>query len=279
MVERWREIGGGVRRRSTRSSRPVPGRVGLVAMALVAVALAAAACEDKYKDATELTGRAAVLEREVEGLRASVSRLERHEPLLPAGDVAVAIDEGLVRDVIAAQLPLQVEVAPYRVRLAEADVRFRGHAMVRLRGTIASDAWLGLEAQVDAVGAFARLEVDPETSTLSGRIALDHLAIEKASGLERFVAASALAGISSRVRAAIVEKLPRVQIPVRVQQTIDLPAVTSGPVRIDGASLPLAVSVSQVAPVRGQMWIALHVEPGEMRKASAAAAGAPRGGN
>lgn len=245
-------------------------------LALLALALAAAGCANQYKDASELNARAAVLAREVEGLRAVVSRLERHEPLLPAGDVAVAIEEALVRDVINAHLPLQVDVAPYRVRLAEADVAFRGHAMVRLRGTIASDAWLGLEAQVEAVGAFARLEVDPETSTLSARIALDHLAIEKASGLERFVATSALAEVSSRVRAGIAEKLPRVQIPVRVQQRIDLPAVTSGPVLIDGASLPLAISVSQVAPVRGRLWIALHVEPGEMRKA---AAGAPPPGS
>lgn len=235
---------------------------------VAALALATAACEDRHKDEVELNARAVVLQREVEGLRAIVSRLERHEPLLPPGDVAVAIEEALVRDVIAAHLPLQIDdVAPYRVRLAEADVAFRGHALVRLRGTIGSDAWLGLETQVEAVGALHRLEVDQETSTLSARIALDHLAIEKASGLERFVAASALDEISSRVRAGIAEKLPRVQIPVRVQRRIDLPAVTSGPVLIDGASLPLAVSVSQVTPVRGRLWIALRVEPGEMRKA------------
>jgi hypothetical protein len=233
--------------------------------ALLALALAATACEDRYKDGAELHARTVVLEREVEGLRAIVSRLERHEPMMPAGDVAIAIDEALVRDVISAQLPLELDVDDYHVRLNAADVAFRGHAVVRLHGTIAGKGWLGLEAQVDAIGALDRLEIARETSTLSARIALDHLAIEKASGLERFLGGSSLGEIARLVRAGIADRLPHVQIPVRVQQTIDLPAVTRGAVRIDGASIPLAVSVSQVTPVRGRLWVALHLEPGEVK--------------
>ncbi|HSP92310.1 MAG TPA: hypothetical protein VLN08_15460, partial [Vicinamibacterales bacterium] len=68
--------------------------------------------------------------------------------------------------------------------------------------------------------------------------------------------------------------LPPVQIPVEVQHTIDLPAVTRGPVRIDGARLPLTVSVSQIVAARGTLWIALSVEPGAIVKtADAPAAG------
>lgn len=239
----------------------------LRAVAVVVLALLAGACEDQYKDHAALQSRAVVLQREVDGLRAVVSRLERHEPVLPPGDVAISIDEALVRGVVSAQLPLTFEVSGNRVHLDAADVSFRGHAMVRLRGTVAGQGWLGLEAQVEAIGALDRLEIDPDTSTLSARIALDHLTIEKASGLERFVSGTSLDEIASLVRAGVAERLPRVQIPVRVQKTIDLPAVTRGAVRIDAASLPLAVWVSQVTPVRGRLWIALHLEPGEARAA------------
>lgn len=243
-------------------------RVGLgrtAAVAVVALAIAATACEDKYRDGTALNARVAVLRREVAGLRAIVSRLERHEPMIPPGDVSVAIDEALVRDVIAAQLPLEFDVQGYRVGLDKADVTFRGNAVVRLHGTLTGQGWLGLEAGVDVIGALDRLAIDRDTSTLSGHVAIDHLAIEKAAGLEAFLRGSALDEIGRAIRLEIADKLPRVQVPVRVQQTIDLPAVTRGAVRIDAASLPLAVSVSQVTPVRGRLWIGLHLEPGEVK--------------
>jgi hypothetical protein len=76
------------------------------------------------------------------------------------------------------------------------------------------------------------------------------------------------------IRLRIRDQLPPVQIPVEVQHTIDLPAVTRGPVRIDGARLPLTVSVSQIVAARGTLWIALSVEPGAIVKtADAPAAG------
>ena len=237
----------------------------LAGLALAVLALAAAACEDKYKDGVALHARAVVLRREVEGLRPIVSRLERHEPMMPPGDVSVAVDEALVRDLIAAQLPLEVDVPGYRVGLKTVEVTFRGNAMVRLRGTLTTQAWLGLEAAVEVIGALDRIEIDRDLSTLSGRIAIDHLAIEKAAGLEAFLSGSALDEVARTIRFQVADKLPRVQVPVRVQETIDLPAVTRGAVRIDAASLPLAVSVSQVTPVRGRLWVGLHLEPGEVK--------------
>lgn len=264
-------------------------RVGVDRVTVVAVcalALAAAACEDKYKDGAALHARKVVAEREVEGLRAVVSRLERHEPMLPPGDVAVAIDEALVRGVIAAQLPLDVDVKEYRVRLDGADVSFHGSPVVRLRGKVSSDGWLGLEAQLDVIGALDRLAVDRGSSVLSAHIVIDHLTIEKASGLEAFLSGSTLDELGRMLRLEMAGKLPRVEVPVRVQQTIDLPAVTRGAVRMDGASFPLAVAVSQVTPIRGRLWIALHVEPGQMRDGAGAAeaggrvpAGTPRAGS
>ncbi|MEZ5420273.1 MAG: hypothetical protein R2708_23445 [Vicinamibacterales bacterium] len=63
--------------------------------AVLASAALAAACDDAYEGAGDLRADRVVLEREVEGLRPIVARLERGEPLLPADDIAVAIDDAL----------------------------------------------------------------------------------------------------------------------------------------------------------------------------------------
>ena len=64
----------------------------------------------------ELHARKVTVEREVSGLRQMVSRLERGEPGLPPGDVTIAVEDGLLRDLLAAELPIEVDVDRYHVR-------------------------------------------------------------------------------------------------------------------------------------------------------------------
>ena len=53
---------------------------------------------------------------------------------------------------------------------------------------------------------------------------------------------------------------------MKVQQSIELPAITRGPVRLDGARMPLQVAVSQVLAGQGILWIAVHFQPGDLVK-------------
>ena len=240
--------------------------------AAVALALAAAACGREFEGAGELHAKQVVLRREVQGLRAVAARLDRGQAMLPEGDVAVAIDDSLIKDILAAQLPFDADVDKYHLSLKEAEVQFTGSPVVRLRGTLNLLAYPSILAQVYVIGALENIEVDPVSSTLRARIAIDHLGIEKAAGLEAYVSASALDEVGRMIRLRIRDELPPVQIPVEVQHTIDLPAVTSGPVRIDGARLPLKVSVSQIVAARGTLWIAVRVEPGAIVKTGEAPA-------
>jgi hypothetical protein len=92
------------------------------------------------------------------------------------------------------------------------------------------------------------------------------------------------------LRKELAGRLPAMTIPVRVQQRIDLPALSTGPVRIDAASMRLAVEVSQVLAVGGTLWVAVHVQAGDFvkvrvagleaaaAKAPSPATPAPRGG-
>ncbi len=240
--------------------------------AAAALALAAAACGNEFEGAGELHAKQVVLRREVQGLRAVAARLDRGQAMLPEGDVAVAIDDSLIKDILAAQLPFDADVDKYHLSLKEAEVQFTGSPMVRLRGTLNLLAYPSILAQVLVIGALENIDVDPATSTMRARIAIDHLGIEKAAGLEAYVSASALDEAGRMIRLRIKDQLPPVQIPVEVQHTIDLPAVTRGPVRIDGARLPLKVSISQIVAARGTLWIAVRVEPGAIVKTGEAPA-------
>jgi hypothetical protein len=231
-----------------------------------ALALALPACDSKFKGGGDLRAQKIVLKREVDGLREAVARLEEGQPILPLDDVVIAIDDTLLRDLITAQLPFEMDVDRFHLNLTEAEARFRGSPMVRLRGALNSKKRPDLAAAVSVIGALEDIEVEASSSTLRARIAVDHIGIERAAGIEQLLSGSAMDEVARLVRLQLKDRLPPIQIPVKVQQSIDLPAVTKGPVRIDGASMPLQVAVSQVLAGQGLLWIAVHFQPGDLVK-------------
>jgi hypothetical protein len=233
---------------------------------LAALAAAAACGRDTPDAGGELHARKVVLEREVESLREITARLERGEPMLPADDVAIGIDDGLLRDIISAQLPFDADIDVYHLKLRDVAVTFRGSPLVRMRGALNHRDYPDYVAEVTVLGALVDIAVDAASSTLTARIAVDHLGIDKAAGFEKYLSGATLDELARTVRQQIGDRLPPVQIPVTVQKTIELPAVTRGPVRIDGARLPLTASVSQVNAVGGRLWIGVHLVPGDVVK-------------
>ncbi len=239
-------------------------------VAAVALLAAAAACQarDDGGAAGDLRAQRVVLEREVEGLRAVVNRLERGEPLLPADDIAVAIDEAFVRDLVLAQLPFDADVDRFHVRLTDVDVQFRGSPTLQLHGRIQVRDQPDVTAAVSLFGALDDIRVDASRSTLRATLAADHLTIAEATGLAAYLSGETLNELARRVRLETSRQLPEVKIPVSVQQAIELPAVAEGPVRLAASRLPLSVSISQVVAARGRLWISVHVAPGAFEAAA-----------
>ncbi len=235
-------------------------------LAAAAAGLLVAGCSRGYEGGGELRARKKVLEREVEALRMAVGRLEKSEPILPANDLAVAIDEALLQSVIAAQLPFVNKVGRYELTLVEAQLMFRGAPTVRLRGHLKRDGNVDLEAAVNVVGALDQIAVDPARGSLAAKIVVDHIGLEKAAGIESLLSGSTLDELARMIRLQLADQLPAIQIPVKVQQSLELPAVTSGPVRIDGAQMPIAANVSQVFAGQGRLWVAIHFQPGDLVK-------------
>jgi hypothetical protein len=248
---------------------------GRLAAALAGL-LTAAACDRGYDGGGDLRAQRVVLEREVEGLRAMVQRLERGEPMLPPNDVAVGVDEALVRDLIVAQLPFETNVDRFHVRLTGADVQFRGSPTVQLQGRLQVRDQPDLTAAVTLFGALDNVRIDHASSTLEATVAADHLTIAEATGFAQYLSGATIDEVARLVRIEIGAKLPTIRIPVKVQEAIAFPAVTDGPVRVDGARMPLEVAVSQVVAARGRLWVSVSVTPGAFAPLEAAPAAGGR---
>jgi hypothetical protein len=234
---------------------------------VVASALAAAGgCGGAYEGGGELRAQKVVLQREVEGLRESVGRLERGEPVFPMEDIAVAIDEGLLRDLVQAELPFETDADRFHLVLREAEVRFQGAPTVRLRGGMTRSGLIDVDAGVEVVGALADIAIDGSKGTLAAKIAVDHIEIEKAAGIEKLMTGATMDEIARAIRLAIANKLPTILIPVKLEQAIELPMVDEGPVRVAGARLPIDVAVDRVFAGQGRLWVAIRFKPGEFTK-------------
>jgi hypothetical protein len=238
----------------------------------LAVAFSAAACGGGGQEEAKLHARLSVLEREVEGLREVTTRLEGGGAALPEGDVIVALEESIVKDILEAQLPFETGVEGYHIWLERAEVRFRGSPGVTLLGGIALKDRPNLSGEVRVIGAFENISVNPETGILQASIAIDHLDLLHVAGVQGFLGEGVMNQLAQTIRHQIDGQLPEITIPVKLEQEIDLPSVTDGPVRIQGARMPLEVAVSQVLAGQGRLWVAVHVEPGEFVKTGAAPA-------
>jgi hypothetical protein len=218
-----------------------------------------------------------VLEREVEGLRAQTEKLSRGESILPPDDVLVGVQDSLVRDLLAANLPFEAAVDEYHIRLLQAEVTFRGSPLISLTGTAAPKDNTEVQGEVRVLGALEKIRVDPASGLLRASVAVDHVDIKRLAGFESFLPGAGLDELARAVRLQLADKIPDLAIPVKVEPRIDFPPLTSGPVRLEGATLPLAINITDVIASNNGLWVSIAIAPGEVTKAGAAAA-ARRGG-
>jgi len=241
-----------------------------LARALVlAAACAAGGCGEGGREEALLHAQLSVLEREVEGLRELTAHLEDGGTALPEEDVIVALEESAVRDLLEAQLPFGAEVEDYHVWLEHAEVRFRGSPGITLLGGIALKDRPNVSGEVRVIGALVDIAVNPATGVLQAGIAIDHLDLVDVAGVDGLLGEGVRNSLARTIRHQIDGQLPGLTIPVKVEQDIELPSVTDGPVRIQGVSMPLGVAVSRVLAGQGRLWVAVHVEPGKFTKTGA----------
>ena len=234
---------------------------------IVAPLVLTAACGGRFEGGGELRAQRVLLQREVEGLRAVVAKLDSGQPLVGATDVVIGVADTLLRSLVDAQLPFDTDVDRFHLRLTAAEVQFRGSPVVRLRGELRLRERPSIAAKVTVIGALVDIRVEQAT-TMRARLTADHLGIDEAMGLTEWLSGATIDEVARAVRLQIGDQLPTIQIPIKLQQQFEFAPLTDGPVRIAGARMPLEAAVSEVIAANGMLWIGLRITPGEFVKVS-----------
>jgi hypothetical protein len=252
------------------------------------LALAALALLPACHRQTASSAEQAVLERSREGL-AGLMAAARRGSLLPFAKMLVVADEGLVRQVLAATLPFErVIVGRYRIRVSRADVHFEdGFGLVRLDGeaSFADRAETEGHAEVTVFGGLDVVALDPRSGILRGSVKIIALDARRVN----------VYGVKSSIVEDLVEQLGReqldsfsalassIEIPVRLEGSVTLPAVGPGEVRIDAAVIPVRAAVADVKAFGGKLWVSVDVSTAAASPAPgpapAKASPAPAGGS
>ena len=238
----------------------------MAGLALGLAAMVATACGSPRAEVGPLRERQVQLQREVDGLRATLDGVSRTGSLFGPGDLVVSLEESFVEGLVSARLPITVKAQPYTLTLTRADVGFTGTSTVKLHGVVTRDGLMAIEAEATVLGALADVTVDVASSTLRASVAVDHIEIARIAGMEGFLSGATLDDVAMLVREQAIGQLPSIEIPVRVQQQVDIPAIEDGPVRLEGGRLPISAKVSRVFAGNQRLWIAIGLSVGEVSK-------------
>jgi hypothetical protein len=209
----------------------------------------------------------AVLTRRVEGLQKLLAR-GTAGPLVDFQQIMVVVHEDVVRNLLEAATPFEQTIAErYRVNVSSATAEFSdGFALVRLSGR-AELVDQPVSADVVVLGGLEVLGL--EASGLL-RCQVKILAVEAKE--------ANVAGLDESVR-DLVESLGRdglntllslIDIPVRIEDRIVIPAMESRRVRIPNAEVPFEAKVVEVRVFGGRLWVGLAAEMGEGPKVGGA---------
>jgi len=178
--------------------------------------------------------------------------------LLDFKDILVVVDQSLVQDLLRAVTPMEADVGGgFRVRVDSADTAFGdGVALVRLTGIATRDGST-VGAEVTVFGAIEAVQVDPVSGVLRCSVAIlgveavDASALGRNDPVGRLTEALAHGGLSML--------LGGLEIPVRVEDHLSIPAVASKRLQIVAEDLPLTVSAERIKVFDGKLWVFVDV--------------------
>lgn len=236
-----------------------------ILLGLSSLSLGAGACRQHDTESARLRADQAVLAREVAGLEELVGLAEKGL-LFPKGAFAIGIEEELVRALLAAGLPQEQIVAErYHVRVERASVRFESNqSLISLDGRVSQVGQPGTYADLQLRAGLGRLTIEPGTGRLKAQVVLDHFEVRQ----------MAAAGAPDRMVKVLIEELgrerldtfesllPVLEIPVRLDQSLQIKGLGDGPVAVAPGELPVHVAVSRVIPLSGHLWVLLDVSAG-----------------
>lgn len=210
----------------------------------------------------EVPAEQVVLARRRQGLQGLVHAAERRDLLSDApGAALVLVDQELVAALLAALAPREYVIdGTYRVVVAGARVSFEdGLALVRLDGRASLEGAGGeVFADVTVVGDLELLREQERAEVLRARVSLLAVDVRRVDVVvDAREAEKLVERLGERRLADFAQMASELEIPVRQRYEVELPAVEAGPVRIEAATLPVALSVLAVRAFHGRLWVSM----------------------
>ena len=218
------------------------------------------------------------LRREVAGFR-SLQKMAPGKVIDREHEVVVSVTDTLLRSLLDASFPLTVDLRnSATITLTSAQVAFRANvARVDLAGIVRRRTYPRISAAVKLRGAMDNFVVD-KARGLTSRISIDDVELDTPTGtLAAFdpLVIAVLQSVVERSLPELTSGLPTVAIPVRLDQTMNLPGFgPEGTLSIEPSSAPMSVEASRVIAFQNRLWIILHVELGSFTPTAPVAAGA-----
>jgi hypothetical protein len=174
-------------------------------------------------------------------------------------EVLVVVDQRLVQELLRAALPIEGPIGGFRVRLESADAAFEdGLALVHLTGK-ATLIESSLSADLRVYGGLEVVSMDPQSGRLRCEVRVFGVEADRANllgidePLRELAQALSHGGLAALLRV--------VEIPVRIDDHLRLPAVDSKRVRIRAAEVRVRAGVADVKAFGGKLWVALAEQP------------------
>jgi hypothetical protein len=199
-----------------------------------------------------------VLAQQTVALQTLVEAADRGA-LLNFKQVLVVVDEGLVRDLLRAAMPLEGPVGGFQVRLESAEVSFGdGLALIHLNGK-ATHTSSSLAADLRVYGGLEVVGMDPATGLLRCQVQVYGVEADRADvlGID-----GPLRGLTEALsHGGLAALLRLVEIPVRIDDHVTLPALNAKRLHIRAADVPIRAEVAEVKVFGGKLWVTFAEPP------------------
>ncbi len=209
-----------------------------------------------------------VLAQRTVALQALVDAADRGA-LLSFRHALVIVDQGLVQDLLRAAMPIEGPVGAFQVRLESAEASFGdGLALIHLNGK-ATLIQSSVAADLRVYGTLEVVKIDPGSGLLRCEVRVFGVEADRANvlGIDE-----PLRGVAEALSQGGLAALLRfVEIPVRIDDHLTLPAVDCERLRIRAAEVPIRVEVAKVKVFGGKLWVALAEQPSTPAQTASAA--------
>ena len=235
-------------------------------IALALIGLCAGCQRHETVEEARARGTEAFLLKQIGDLQGLIVKAESGQ-LSTRDRIAIGISEETARAVLNVSLPRDLTLAKrLRVRIESAECYFRGNNAALIFRATAQGATLAASAQLELGGSLESFKI--ASGKLTGRAQVTHFKVVDSTIGN--VGSDVLEALVRESLGLITEQLPALVLPVKIEESIKVGGLQEGPVTVKAGELPLQITLAEVIPVNGRLWVLLEAKSGPWRSAAVA---------